>query len=170
MINLKFFETDAITHVYTDGGVVGRNPSDFGGTWAFVAVDSNDQEVFRSSGFHKTQGQATTNNHTELIAVIEALEAMPEGWTGTIVSDSQITLGRVFSGWRMKNVPEEYVERLRVAKERLGKISGKHVDGHPTKAQLESGLGKRNNSVSKWNVLADQLCNDEIARVRGKKI
>ena len=159
-----------IARVYTDGGVVGRNPSDFGGTWAFVAVNVEDEEVFSRSGFHQTEGQPTTNNHTELIAAIEALEAMPKGWAGTLVSDSEVTLGRIFNAWRMKNVPEDYVVRLRNALSRLGKVKGMHVDGHPSKAHLAAGIGKRGNPVSKWNVKADELCNMEVAKVKGKII
>lgn len=173
MENVSLFENlddSLITHVYTDGGVVGKNPSEFGGTWAFVAVNANDEKVFARSGFHKTEGQPTTNNHTELIACIEAMEAMPKGWSGTLVSDSKVTLGRIFDGWRMKNVPIEYELRMRAAKSKLGNINGVHVDGHATKKHLEEGIGKRGNPVSKWNNVVDELCNKEKDKVTGKYV
>ena len=156
-----------VTTLTTDGGVVGKNPSDFGGTWAFVATDKDDNLVFYRSGFYQAVGQPTTNNHTEMFAAIMALESMPEGWSGTLVSDSQITLGRLFEGWRNKNLPNDLVTRAQKALKRLGTVKGNHVDGHPTKAHLEAGIGKRGNPVSKWNVVADQLCNREVARVKG---
>lgn len=157
-----------VTKIYVDGGIVGRNPSSFGGTWAFVATDENDEEVFSKSGFHKTEDRDTTNNHTELIAAIHAMEAMSEGWEGSLVSDSQITLGRIFLGWKMKNIPEEYVLRLQLAKNRLGKLKGVHVSGHPTKLELEEGKTKNGTLVSRWNKKCDDLCKMESDKVKGK--
>ncbi len=156
-----------VANLYCDGGVVGKNPSDFGGSWAFVATDENDEYLFHKSGFHQTVGQQTTNNHTELIATIKALEEMDENWSGVLLSDSEITLGRIFSGWKMKNVPHEYIVRLYKAKARLGNITGQHLDGHPTVKQLEVGKGKNGNPVSKWNYMADKLCGMEVAKVKG---
>jgi len=164
----NIFGQKPVENLYADGGVVNRNPSDFGGTWAFVATDENDELLFSKSGFYQAPIGKTTNNHTELVAVLEALESMPDGWNGTLVSDSEITLGRVSKGWALKNVPSELVVRLRNVLQRLGKIKVKHVDGHPSKAQLASGIGKRGNPVSKWNVEADRLCNVEVAKVKGK--
>jgi hypothetical protein len=37
--------------LYTDGGVIGANPSPFGGTWAYCIVDTADnQRVTCNSG------------------------------------------------------------------------------------------------------------------------
>lgn len=167
--NLSLFpEERKVVKLVCDGGVVGKNPSDFGGSWAYAAIDENDELVFSNSGFHKTEDRPTTNNHTELIAAIEALEAMPDKWSGLLVSDSQITLGRIFQGWRWKNVPQEYILRLRKVMSRLGDVRGMHVDGHATKAHLESGIGKRGNPVDKWNNFVDGLCTEVCNKVKGK--
>lgn len=168
MENVLLFEDKKIVALYADGGVIGKNPSDFGGTFGWVAVDANDEIVTQGSGFHQTEGQQTTNNHTELIAAIEALEAMAEGWSGTFYSDSKITLGRLFQGWRCKNVPVDYIIRFKCALARLGDVKGSHVDGHASKKHLEAGIGKRGNPVSKWNNFVDNLCNQEKLKVTGK--
>ncbi len=157
--------------LYCDGGVCfdgSHGASNFGGSWAFCAVDANDELLYSDSGFLQVEDRPTSNNHTEMYAAIMALESVPEGWSGTLYSDSKITLGRLFEGWRNKNLPEEYVLRAKNALIRLGKVQGKHLDGHPTKAQLEAGIGKRGNPVSKWNIFCDDLCTQEINKVKGK--
>jgi len=164
----EFFKRERIpVEIICDGGVVGKNPSDFGGTYGWVAIDNEDEIVFQGSGFHKTEGQPTTNNHTEYIAAIHALEAMPVGWSGTFTSDSQITLGRLFSGWKTKNLPDEYVIRANKALKRLGKVTPKHVKGHVTKQEMEDGISKKGHAVSKWNDYVDDLCQKESKKIKG---
>jgi ribonuclease HI len=173
----------SITCVYTDGGCVLKNPSDVGGTWAWVAVeslfilgasptaggiDSTAKLVKYASGFIPNYlNVKLTNNVMEYVAVVYALEAMSDGWSGTVYSDSEITLGRVFGTWRNKGLEPRLIERKERALKRLGVVKGEHVDGHPTKKQLLSGIGKRGNPVSKWNVLADKLCNQESLKAQG---
>lgn len=184
----------AITAIYTDGGCVLKNPSEIGGTWAWVAIeealpefklfsygkdvntevelgglDATAKYIKSDSGFVANYSNVKiTNNVMEYIAVIKALETMEDGWSGIIYSDSQITLGRIFDSWRNKGVHPIMIERKNNAMRRLGKVVGKHVDGHPTKAQLQAGIGKRGNPVSKWNVLADELCNKQSLIIQGK--
>jgi hypothetical protein len=89
----------------------------------------------------------------------QALEAMPEGWSGTVHSDSQIALGRVFKGWRENNLPKNISDRSRAALKRMGKIETVLLQGHPTKADLACGIGKKRNlPVSIHNVKCDELC------------
>src|ERR1043165_5334043 len=73
-----------------DGGVVGKNPSDIGGTWAWCGVDAEGNRIVWRGGFVPVNGRPITNNHTEQIAITLALEAMPDGWSGTVCSDSMI--------------------------------------------------------------------------------
>lgn len=153
---------DNVKTLYVDGGVIydgSAGGSTIGGTWGIVGTDENDEMVFEDSGFIKMTDRDTTNQHSEMAAAIYALEKMPLGWSGTLASDSKITLGRLFEGHRTKNLPQELVERARLALDRLGVITPKHLDGHPTKAQLKAGIGKRGNPVNKWQVRCDQLCN-----------
>jgi len=150
-----------IVALYCDGGVIGRNPSEAGGTWAWCAVDGQGQRVIERGGFVPSPaGRAITNNHTEQIAIVLALEAMPECWTGMVCSDSQIALGRVFRGWKTKNLPANIVRRAEAAVARLGHIRPTLLQGHPTRADLKAGVGKkRGYPVSVHNVWCDAECN-----------
>lgn len=70
-----------------------------------------------------------------------------------------IALGRVFKGWRGKNLPSNVVERTKAATARMGEVKHVLLQGHPTKADLERGTGaKRGLPVSKHNVWRDKEC------------
>lgn len=86
---------------------------------------------------------------------------MPEGWSGTVCSDSLIALRRVFKNGRTKNLPQNIIDRSRAALRRAGKVEMMLLEGHPTKKCLQRGVGKkRGHPVSKWNVWADARCNE----------
>ncbi len=149
-----------IVAVYADGGVILKNPSTIGGTWAFCAVDAEGNQVIEQGGVVlATATRPITNNQTEQMAIVKGLEAMPDGWSGTVYSDSMIALGRVFKGWRGKNLPSNVIERTTAAMARMGKVEYVLLQGHPTKADLERGIGaKRGFPVSKHNVWCDKEC------------
>lgn len=149
-----------IIALYADGGVIKKNPSTIGGTWAWCGVDESGNRVIEKYGaVPATAKRTVSNNHTEQIAITLALEAMPDGWSGTVYSDSQIALGRVFKGWRENNLPQNISDRTRAAVRRLGTIKTVLLQGHPTKADLECGIGKkRGYPVSIHNVKCDDLC------------
>lgn len=147
--------------VYVDGGVVRQNPSPIGGTWACVLVDVNGRELDRASGFvsRESLGMDVTNNFTELLAAVEGLERLPDGWSGTLHTDSNVTRCRIIGrNPGMNGIPQALRDRLAACKKRLGFIRVVLLDGHPTRDQLFRGSGKRGNPVSKWNVLCDELC------------
>lgn len=153
-----------VTHLYCDGGVVwdGKSgASSIGGTWAFCAIDAEDRFVFGRYGFvPATETKKVTNQHTEQIAIVLALEAMLDGWSGTVCSDSLIALRRVFKNGRTNNLPKNIIDRSRVALRRVGKVEMMLLEGHPTKKCLSAGVGKkRGHPVSKWNVWCDRACN-----------
>ena len=153
-----------VTHIYCDGGVLGRNPSKFGGTWAFVCV-RDDEVVEEQSGVVETiPGRLFTNNWSEQIAIIKALENMPEQWSGVVCSDSKVALGRTFQGWKCNNLPSNIGKRMRSCLKPLGKVTWQHVGGHPTKEDLHRGRNLSGDLVSKWNVRADELCNLEVKK------
>lgn len=149
--------------LYTDGGVIGANPSPIGGTWAYCLVDAIGERIRCDSGVitpAEAQLPAITNNLTELLAIVNGREALPYAWTGTIHSDSWVSLQRVFLAAKLKNVPPWLVERLQRL-QRDGWFSGcfwQLLDGHPTKAQLAASVGKRGAPVSIHNVWADAEC------------
>jgi ribonuclease HI len=149
-----------IVALYADGGVILKNPSTIGGTWAWCGVDAQGSRVIERGGVTPaTDAREITNNHMEQIAITLALEAMPDGWSGTVYSDSQIALGRVFQGWRIKNLPLNVAKRSAAVVARLGKIETVLLQGHPTKADLACGIGaKRGLPVSAHNVWADKEC------------
>lgn len=153
----------SIIALYADGGVIGANPSPIGGTWAWCQVSEAGIRLVASSGVitpAEAGLPAITNNLTELFAILEARESVPYAWTGTIYSDSWVSLQRVFLGARLKNVPPQIVERLQRL-QRDGWFSGcswQLLDGHPTRAQLAAGQGKRGAPVSIHNVWCDEQC------------
>lgn len=154
-----------ITSVYADGGVIGVNPSPIGGTWAYCHVDENNIRVAISSGvvLPRQSCPLITNNLTELIALVKCLEALPDDWSGHVYSDSKITLGRMFEGWAVNGIPPILLKQMHAVKLRLRLDRSEYtlLDGHPTKAQLLAGRGKRGNLVSEHNVWCDKRCGEE---------
>ena len=156
--------------LYTDGGVIGQNPSPIGGTWAWCLVDASGE--MRRHAFGRITpaelgAEAVTNNHTELLALVLGLEALDADFAGTVYSDSWVSLQRVFRAAKLNNVPQWLIDRLQALQKsgRLANLDYTLLDGHPTRAQLEAGIGKRGNPVSKWNVWCDEQCS-AIARER----
>jgi ribonuclease HI len=148
--------------VYADGGVIGKNPSPIGGTWAYILVDSDRLKVDSGSGVVRPADvglPAIENNLTELLACLQAMERLPDGWAGVIHTDSQVTVFRLRGkNPKLNGIPEAMRERLRLARGRLGTYSMVLLDGHPTRAHLKAGVGKRGKPVSLWNVECDREC------------
>lgn len=164
-------KTTSPINLYADGGVIGANPSPIGGTWAWCHVTVDGERLTSASGVI-TPAEAglpfITNNLTELYAILEARESLPYAWSGTIHSDSWVSLQRVFLAARLKNVPDWLVDRLQ-RMQRDGWFSGcawKLLDGHPTRAELAAGVGKRGHDVSEHNVWCDQACTEAARRFR----
>lgn len=155
--------------LYADGGVIGVNPSPIGGTWAWCQVQ-NGVRIATASGIitpAEARLPVITNNLTELYAILQARDSLPYAWTGTIHSDSWVSLQRVFLAARLNNVPDWLVRRLQTM-QRDGWFSGcawQLLDGHPTKAQLSAGVGKRGNPVSEHNVWCDLACQQRAREV-----
>lgn len=154
-----------IKELYVDGGVIGSNPSAMGGTWA-VRLVSHKGFCHDYSGViqpHEITNmfETVSNNQSEMMAFLEGLRRLPAEFSGTIYSDSQVTLGRAFMGWKWKNIPSWMHVVYQIQRKRLVKweeIKYVLLDGHPTKVQLEAGIGKRGHPVSKHNVWCDEAC------------
>jgi ribonuclease HI len=158
-----------MNELFVDGGVIKKNPSTIGGTWAARLL--RDDLIVCEVGGAITPAQAKlpaiTNNLTEMLAMIRGLQLLPVNWTGTIYSDSQVTLGRVVWGWKWQNIPpwlhKEYQrERRRLA--HWEDLTWTLLDGHPTKAQLAAGIGKRGHPVNAHNVWCDKACQAAAAK------
>jgi len=155
--------------LYCDGGVILRNPSTLGGTWAVRHVV--DGHVIQEAGGTITPVQMcaaeVTNNQTELLALVRGLEMLPSDWTGTVYSDSECTLGRAFLGWKWNNIPLWLHHRYQAARARLIHWTSEPpirfvlLDGHPTRAQLAAGKGKRGRPVSEHQAWCDRRCQEE---------
>lgn len=126
---------------YADGGVYKHNPSRTGGAWAYVIKGG-------STNYGVIKGEVT-NNLMEYYAVYMLLKALPDGWEGQVLSDSKITLGRIFYGWRCRNIPFELQEGVKKELERLGAIFPVHIRGH-----------QKNNGDEDiyYNRMCDSLC------------
>ncbi|MCL5265164.1 MAG: hypothetical protein M1343_08245 [Chloroflexi bacterium] len=148
-----------ISALYSDGGVILHNPSNIGGTYAWCHVEDDQIVDHGSSIILATLDMQITNNVAEYVAAVSALESVPNNWSGYLCSDSQVTLGRLFQGWKLDGIPSEWARRATDALFRLGDVRGILLQGHPNKADLLRGVGaKRNLPVSKWNVHCDREC------------
>jgi ribonuclease HI len=154
--------TKMITELYVDGGVIGTNPSMIGGTFAYYLIHDDGRETGAAQVItDMDMGSPVTNNQTEMLALIAGLEQLPADFKGTIYSDSKVTLGRVFMGWKWKNIPAWMHKRYQKQRAKFtnwDEIKYVLLDGHPTKAQLKAGIGKRGSPVSKHNVWCDEAC------------
>lgn len=161
-----------VAAVYADGGVVDVNPSPVGGTWAFVFVDAEGRRIAEQSGviLPGVLGlKSVSNNVAEFFALIAALDVVPHGWAGTVYSDSQVTLGRLFRGWKLTGLPPFLVTYGARVRQRLDLPNIKHVllSGHPTQADLLAGVSKKRGlPVSEHNVRCDELCRFRAAELR----
>lgn len=167
----RVFSGDTL-NLYTDGGVVGANPSPFGGTYAFVGVDSDDCKVFEGYGFIRPDDlrlpsevddgiDEVTNNVTEILAIYYALHYvrhLPHTTTFTVWTDSQIA-----ERWWTCKHPElspypQAIHNLRYSVPgTLARTTFRLLAGHPSKSHLQRGI-KNGLPVSPWNMLADKLC------------
>lgn len=163
-----------VAKVFVDGGVCGRNPSAEGGSWAYILLDEKERCLLKASGFVTPADvglSLVTNNLTEFLAALYALEVMEEGWSGAIHTDSRVTQCRMDSTRAaMNGIPEDLQHRWRHAKLRLGSFTTVLLNGHPTEADILRGRGPRGLPVSSWNVLCDELCTAAIEKWRYQKL
>lgn len=153
--------------VFADGGVIAKNPSPHGGTWAWRLLYDGMLVAFESGVLtNRENGQPVTNNVTELLALLKGIGAVythlaiggyPEY---TVYSDSKVSLLRVFRAAPLNGVPPRLIVMLQDQIERGLHRNAKHVllDGHPTKTQLAAGIGKRGNPVHAEQVACDEMC------------
>lgn len=149
--------------VYADGGVIRRNPSRLGGTWAWVHVRA-EEEIAGGAGFitpAEAGNPTVTNNYTEFLALLLALEAVPDGWAGRAFSDSQVTLRRFQGQGTNAGIPDGLWQRMRALRQRLGDFKLILLGGHPTVEELRCGMRRDGHPCSRWNVLCDQRCGQQ---------
>ncbi len=151
-----------VVELFVDGGVAKVNPSPFGGTWCWVQVTADNHAVNWKADFFPPAAfgmETVENNLSELVAAVEGLESLPDGWEGILYTDSGNTLRRVMMvGAKFGGIPISLVNRLQVCRERLGKFSAVLLGGHPTVADLNRGFRPDGKPVSEWNRFCDTQC------------
>ena len=175
-----------IASLYTDGGCCLANPSPYCAQWAYCHVGEDGTHLKEMSGIilraedpdkrpavrpdrvivvpsSEINPSGLTNQLSELVALTLGVESLPHGWSGHIYSDSESALGRMFGTKSMGGIPEEWQYRCRLAPERLARYEWTLLGGHPTKADLESGVraaraGKRALPCSVHQHWADLEC------------
>lgn len=154
--------------VYCDGGLVGPNPSRRGGTWAYCWVRRTVRIRTRSGVVtpDDLDVEAVTNNHTELLAAVLALESVPPDWSGTLFTDSRITACRLARrDVPFRGTPPWLVQRARAL---AGRFKIVLVGGHPTELELMIGYRKGSRlPVSEHNVACDKMCTLAAKSARG---
>lgn len=147
--------------IYCDGGVIRKNPSPYGGTWAWCRVIGGVKVEHDSGTVSPTEVglPAVTNNLTELLAVVKAMASLPDGWDGTLYTDSLVTLRRVaVPRGRFAGIPDDLRGQVVAHRKRLPRMRLTLVTGHPTKTELAKGVSEKGRPVSQWNVWCDAEC------------
>ena len=169
--------TRVVTTLYSDGGVVERNPSPVAGVWAWCAADQTGWRVIEDGGFILATDGQISNNQMEWCAAMLALEAMPNGWSGALLTDSRNVLDRLaYLRAHLglpdsqvvvpKNLPWQWYRRMVTSLLRLGEIDFRHVKGHPTAADLKRGFTASGQPVSDQQVWCDAECGRQATRAR----
>jgi len=160
-----------IDEVYTDGGVIGRNPSKIGGTWAAVFIRGGEVLAERSGAILPSDigMDDVENNITETIAILLALETLPIGWNGTLFGDNLNSIRRAEHPEKIKAVVPKFIKDRMIAVRGILEPKFVLLGGHPTIAEVEAGVRADGKRVSKWNVMADKLCCRAAADFKGAK-
>lgn len=156
---LKNVSDNGILNIYTDGGAHNESGDLKGlGSWAFVVQDENSDEV----EVYAQRVTDTTNNRTEMMAVINAISFCETGLTINIISDSGYVvkgytdpayLDRwVSNGWRTSN--NKQVSNIDLWQKILTLsyhhiIQFTHIRGH---------MKDKNPTHAYWNNIVDRAC------------
>lgn len=157
-----------VDSVYCDGGLLGRNPCETGGMWAWCHI-SGGKMINHASGIvepHDIKLPNVSNNIAELLAMIYALDALPNDWCGSVYTDSFVTLTRAQkpNSAKFNAVPRAIREEMIAVRKRLGSLRFTLLAGHPSEADLKRGHKLKNQlPVSIWNKWCDETCNKERA-------
>ncbi len=142
-------------------------PSPVGFTWAWVLVGADGEEEARESGYvlaplvvggRPYRCQSELGEFYALARGFQWLARNRPGWSGEVLSDNHLALGRVFRNVACHSLPPELVERSARHRRRLGGLIEVPINGHPTREHLARGYGHSDYPVSTWNVKTDLLC------------
>lgn len=143
------------------------NPSPVGFTWAWALVSPDDGRLIaQDTGYALVPIEmggriwAAACDLAEFVALTKGLENLPAGGSYEVLTDSILTLNRMFEGWATASLPEALVARAAAARRRLGRLWPTRVDGHATARHYERGYGRTGCPVSRWNEYVDRRCNE----------
>ncbi len=148
------------THLYVASGLIGSNPSMIGGTYAWRLVFEH-QDPFGVAAVLPMSaiGGPVTNNQAEMVALLAGLEQVSEAFCGEIHSQSMVTLGRAFQGWKWTNIPNWMHEAYRLQRSRL--VHWQRID---------YGLTNDQNEHIKWCLQACRETGDAYMATIGANI
>lgn len=149
-----------IQKLYVASGLIGSNPSMIGGLYAWRLVFEH-QEPFGAAAVIPMSviGEPITNNQAEMLALLAGLEQVSEAFCGAIYSQSMVTLGRAFQGWKWTNIPSKLHEAYRLQRARL--VHWQRID---------YGLANDENEHIKWCLQACRQAGDSYMAAIGANI
>lgn len=156
-------------NLFCDGGVITRNPSPYGGTYAWILVDNKGTRINHDNGFFSPESigkEKVSNNASELYAVLQALEFVLKeypNYQGHIWTDSMITWRRLTKSFKFNGIPD-FMRLQCLQIRRNGLWIPKHLGGHPTLKDLAMGYDNRGLPVSVHNVSCDNMCKKQSAK------
>ncbi len=121
--------------VYVDGLATPQNPGT--GTYGYLIYDGA-KKLAEGSGL---AGHDVTSNYAEYTALVEALTRLRAlGVEGDILirSDSQLLVGQMTSGWKVKG--GMYVEKLKEAKDLVKDFGSVRFEWIPREQNQEADL------------------------------
>lgn len=128
---------------YTDGSCNNMSPYGEGGS-AYVILQNDKEICHRAKGFLNT-----TNNRMEMLAIISAVNFIPEGSSILVRTDSMISIN-AFENQSQKAANRDLIDLfIKVSKDRT--MSFEWVKGH---------------SGNQWNEICDAMANEKMIQIR----
>lgn len=156
--------TEQVDSVYCDGGCILKNPSVYGGTYAFCYLDADGNILAQHGGYFTVPELPVgftdvENNFCETLAILLALEGLPHGWTGSVWTDSKNALNRAKTPQAEKfgRCPTWAKQRMLAARRVRPGVAFGLCAGHPTRKELAAGHSG-GLPVSLHNVWCDARC------------
>ena len=134
--------------IYTDGGCCNTSVYGEGGS-AYVILHNNEIFARNSKGFIRT-----SSNRMEMLAILSAVNALPDNSSCLIHSDSQYAINVLSGHWKAKintDLVNSFKEKVKSKK--IKNLRFKWVKGH---------------NGSYYNEMVDSMCTSEIEKIVAK--
>lgn len=163
------------TAIYGDGGVLAgleaNSRSEVAATWACCHVNAYNERIWMRSGIIVPMHgfDTVTSNMSEYKAIMVALHELPDGWSGTVNSDSELTIFRCTYPYQPEFwpcLPAHWCAVMRAEIARMGALTWIHLKGHPNPEDLRAGKNRSGLPVSVHNAWCDLECQKRKAEVQ----